>query len=38
MKIKWTEPSKRDLENIYEYIKKDSEYYAKIFIEKIIRI
>ncbi len=37
MKIKWTEPSARDLENIYEYIKKDSEYYAAIFIEKIIK-
>ncbi len=37
MKIKWTDPSVRDLENIYEYIKKDSEYYAAIFVEKIIK-
>lgn len=36
MKIKWTEPAVVDLENIKDYIKKDSEYYADRVAEKII--
>lgn len=36
MKIIWSEPAISDLENIRDYIAKDSEYYATIFIEKII--
>lgn len=36
MKLEWTEPSLLDLENLREYIAKDSEYYASQFIERII--
>ncbi len=36
MKLEWTEPAIADLENIREYIRKDSEYYAARFVEKII--
>ena len=36
MKISWTEPALSDLENLHDYIKKDSEFYAKSFIEKIV--
>ena len=36
MKIEWTEPSLLDLESIQEYIRRDSEYYAILFIERII--
>ncbi len=36
MKIIWSEPAISDLENIRDYIAKDSGYYAAIFIEKII--
>ena len=36
MKLEWTEPSLLDLENIREYIAKDSEYYAERFIARII--
>jgi len=36
MKIEWTKPALSDLESIHNYIKKDSEYYATRFIEKII--
>lgn len=37
MKIEWTEPSLSDLEGIRDYIKKDSEYYATRFVERIIK-
>lgn len=37
MKILWTEPAITDLENIKLYIARDSERYASIFVEKIIR-
>ena len=37
MKIVWTKPAIADLESIREYIARDSEYYAKRFIEKIIK-
>ena len=36
MKILWTEPALQDLESIRDYIKRDSEYYASLFIERII--
>jgi len=35
MKINWTEPAINDLDNIYEYIARDSKYYAKSFTGKI---
>lgn len=37
MKIEWTEPALSDLESIRDYIKKDSEYYATRFVERIIK-
>jgi addiction module RelE/StbE family toxin len=36
MKVEWTKPALLDLESIRDYIKRDSEYYASRFIEKII--
>ena len=36
MRLEWTEPAVADLENIRDYIKKDSEHYALRFVEKII--
>ena len=36
MKIIWSNPAVSDLENIKNYIDKDSQYYSSIFIEKII--
>ena len=36
MRILWTEPALQDLESIRDYIKRDSEYYASLFIERII--
>ena len=35
-KLIWTEPALNDLQAIYDYISKDSEYYASIFIGEII--
>ena len=36
MKIEWTKPALSDLESIRDYIKRDSEYYASRFVERII--
>ncbi len=36
MKIEWTEPALLDLESIRKYIRRDSEYYATRFIERVI--
>lgn len=36
MKLQWTEPALSDLESIRDYIKWDSEYYANLFVERII--
>ena len=36
MKLEWTEPALSDLESIRVYIRKDSEYYANRFVERII--
>src|SRR5574341_1163956 len=36
MKIEWAKPALLDLESIRDYIRKDSEYYASRFVERII--
>ena len=36
MKIEWTEPALSDLENIRDFIRRDSEYYAIRCVERII--
>jgi len=36
MKLAWTEPSVHDLENIRDFIAKDSEYYAARFVTRIV--
>lgn len=36
MKIEWTEPAILDLQSIQDYIARDSEYYARRFVERII--
>lgn len=36
MKLVWTFSSVKDLEEIRDFIARDSDFYAKIFIEKII--
>ena len=36
MKLQWTLPAVEDLENIRNYIARDSELYAAGFVEKII--
>lgn len=36
MNIRWTEPAVLDLENIRDFISRDSEYYAVEFTAKII--
>jgi plasmid stabilization system protein ParE len=36
MKIYWAEPAVSDLKGIRDYIARDSEYYARRFIEKIM--
>jgi len=33
--LSWSETSKNDLKNIYDYISRDSEFYAKTFVQKI---
>lgn len=35
MKIEFTVPALKDLEDIKNYIKRDSPYYADVYIEKI---
>jgi len=35
-KLIWTEPAVDDLQGIFDFISKDSEYYARIFIGKIM--
>ncbi|MEA1998910.1 MAG: type II toxin-antitoxin system RelE/ParE family toxin [Euryarchaeota archaeon] len=36
MKLEWTEPALLDLECIRDHIKRDSEFYANRFVERII--
>jgi len=38
MKIEWTEPAAADLENIRDYIAKDSRFYALRFVERVFEI
>ncbi len=35
MIIEWTDPAFEDMDNIREYISKDSPFYARQFIERI---
>ena len=35
-KLLWTEPSLEDLDAIFDFISKDSEYYASSFVNEII--
>lgn len=37
MKIEWAEPALLDLEGIRDYIRKDSEYYARRFLKRLSR-
>jgi len=34
----WTDPSKEDLKRIYQFIARDSVYYAKEVIDKILSL
>lgn len=36
MKIVWTENSEIDLDDLYEYIAKDSPIYAERFVDRIL--
>ncbi len=36
MNIRWSEPAVMDLENIRNYIARDSEYYAADFVARVI--
>ncbi len=36
MKIEWPEPALLDLQSIRDYIRRDSEYYATRFVERVI--
>ena len=36
MRLEWTEPAISDLQDIRDYIKKDSKHYAARFVEKVI--
>jgi plasmid stabilization system protein ParE len=36
MKLEWTEPAVLDLKSTRDYIRRDSEYYAARFVEKVI--
>lgn len=36
MRIEWTEPALSDMESIREYIGKDSECYASLFLERVM--
>ena len=38
MKLEWTEPALFDIESIRDYIKRDSEYYASQFVERILEV
>ncbi len=36
MRILWAEPALEDLRNLHSYIAKDSEIYARSFVQRII--
>lgn len=38
MKVLWTKLAKTHLENVHEYISKDSKFYADIFVLKIKKL
>ncbi len=38
VKLIWSPKAAADLEEICEYIAKDSEYYAKLFAQKVIKL
>lgn len=37
VKIEWTETARDDLKSIFEFIAKDSHFYATRFIDKIVK-
>ena len=36
IKVAWSDPAVQDLESIYQHILKDSEYYAKQFVGRLV--
>jgi toxin ParE1/3/4 len=34
--VKWSVPARNDLKQIYDYISKDSKYYAQNVIQEIV--
>jgi toxin ParE1/3/4 len=38
MRVRWTEPALEDMEGIRDYIAKDSDFYARQFIERIFEV
>jgi len=38
MKIMWTETAVLDLEQINDFISKDSPYYASVFIDRVLNV
>ena len=38
MKLVWSEPALADIESIRDYIRRDSEFYAGRFINRIIEV
>jgi toxin ParE1/3/4 len=36
MRLDWSEPAVRDLQDIHDYISRDSEYYASRFVERLL--
>jgi plasmid stabilization system protein ParE len=38
MQVRWTEPALEDMEGIQDYISKDSDFYARQFIERIFEV
>ena len=35
VRIEWTEPSLKDLNDIHDYIARDSKSYANLFVKKL---
>lgn len=38
MNVTWAEPALSDVESIRDFIKRDSEYYATRFVDRIIEV
>jgi len=36
MRLDWSDPAVRDLQDIHDYISRDSEYYASRFVERLL--